>query len=219
MGIVIDALAGSGNTDLLQQRDRPRARFLRAERQVRCDRLDQLLADGVQRVKRGQRILEDGADLASADFPDLVVGQIVDTPSGEPDLAACDAPWRIDEPDDRRAGQRFARTLFADDTEHLSRRDLERHIAHGAKRAATSGELDSETVNREKRHGLPARLGSRAHLLRSPAWYRLTLRDDLAARDVLNVIDYRLEVWADVVFELTVQVVALARFRIELHRL
>ena len=40
-------------------------------RQVRLDRLDELLADGVERVERGQRVLEDRADLAAADLAHL----------------------------------------------------------------------------------------------------------------------------------------------------
>ena len=97
------------------------ARVRLAHRQVRADRLDQLAAHRVQRIERGQRILEDGADLAPADGAHRVVRKVVDAPAGEADLAFGDAAGRIDQADDRRAGQRLARAGFADDAEHLAR--------------------------------------------------------------------------------------------------
>ena len=60
------ALLGGGDAGFLEQADRAPARLGGAERQVRLDRLDQLPADRVERIERGQRVLEDGADLAAA---------------------------------------------------------------------------------------------------------------------------------------------------------
>jgi hypothetical protein len=62
------------------------------DRQVRLDRLDQLLADGVERVERGERVLEDRADRAAAHFPHLLVRQVVDAAAVEADLAAAIRP-------------------------------------------------------------------------------------------------------------------------------
>jgi hypothetical protein len=63
---------------------------------VSRDRLDQLLADRVQRIQRGQRVLEDRADLAAADLAHLLRGQRVDAQAGELDFARSDAPGRLE---------------------------------------------------------------------------------------------------------------------------
>ena len=47
------------------------ARLRGGQRQVGLDRLDELAADGVERVQRRQRVLEDRADLAAADLAHL----------------------------------------------------------------------------------------------------------------------------------------------------
>ena len=56
---------------------------------------------------------------------------------GEPDLAGGDAPRRIDEPDDRGAGQRLARAGLADHAQHLAGRD--RRTRRRARRRACRG--------------------------------------------------------------------------------
>ena len=86
--IVVDAARRRLDPHFLEQRDRLRARLRRRERQVRAHRLDQLAADRVERVERGQRILEHGADLAPANPAHRLVRQVVDPAAAEPDLAA-----------------------------------------------------------------------------------------------------------------------------------
>ena len=75
------------NAGVFQQTDgAPRA--LRAVHgQVRLDGFGQLPADGVQRIQRRQRILEDRADLAPADVAHLLGRQVVDALAFEQDLA------------------------------------------------------------------------------------------------------------------------------------
>ena len=151
-----------------------------AHRQVRADRLDQLAADRVQRIERGQRILEDGADLAPAHDAHRFVRQVVDAPAREADLAAGDAPRRVDQPDDRGAGQRLARARFADDAQHFAGRDRERDVVHGDERAAARRELDAQALDGEQRLA-PRRVTSP----------RLLGRRHLAAADRLDVVDDR----------------------------
>ncbi len=91
--------------------------------EVRGDRLDDLPSDRIQRVERSQRILEDRADLAAANATHRLGRQIVDAPAIEQNLSGADPAGRIDQPDDRRAGQRFARAGFADDAEDFARRE------------------------------------------------------------------------------------------------
>ena len=167
--VLVEALLGGGNAGLLEQPDRAPARLGGADRQVRLDRLDQLLADRVERVERGQRILEDGADRAAAHPAHLLVGQVVDAPAVEADLAAGDAPRRVEQADDRRAGQRLAGARFADDAQDLAGRDRERDVVERDQRAAARGELDPEMANVEQRVGHAALEPVRRACSRSPA--------------------------------------------------
>ena len=58
-------------------------------------------------------------------LPHLLGRQIVDALAVEQDLAAGDAAGRLEQADDRRAGDRFAGAGFADHAQHLARRDVE----------------------------------------------------------------------------------------------
>ena len=64
--VVVDASLRVGDADRIEQLDRPLARraLARPRRVVRADRLDDLLADRVDGVQRGHRVLEDHRDLA-----------------------------------------------------------------------------------------------------------------------------------------------------------
>ena len=162
--VLVEPLLGGGNAGFLEQPHRAPARLGGADRQVRLDRLDQLPADRVQRIERGQRVLEDGADRAAAHLAHLLVGQVVDAPAVEADLAAGDAPRRVEQADDRRAGQRLAGARLADDAEDLAGRDLERDVVERDQRPAARGELDPEMANVKQRvgHAASGRSGGRA---------------------------------------------------------
>jgi hypothetical protein len=85
--IVVDALLGRG-MPVSCSRSMARARLGCTHGQVRADGFGQLPADGVQRVQRGQRVLEDGADLAAPDVAHLLVcDQVVDALAFQQDLA------------------------------------------------------------------------------------------------------------------------------------
>ena len=87
-GIVVDALGRGRDAGVFQQADGAPARLVVVDRQVRLDGLGQLPADGVQRIERRQRVLEDRADLAAADMAHLLVRQVVDALAFQQDLAA-----------------------------------------------------------------------------------------------------------------------------------
>ena len=87
MRVVVDAPRGRGDADFVEQLDARAARAALPTGQVRADRLDELPADGVQRIERGQRILEHRADLAAANAAHRALRQVVDAPPGEPNLA------------------------------------------------------------------------------------------------------------------------------------
>ena len=150
--IVIEAARRGGNAHFVEQLDRARLRLAAPTAADACAIVStSWRADRVQRIERGQRILEDRADLAAADRAHRFVRQIVDAPAGEPDLAAGDASGRIDEADDRGAGHRLSGAGLADDAQHLARRDVERDVVHRAQRAVARRELDAKADDREQR--------------------------------------------------------------------
>ena len=158
--VLVEPLLGGGNAGFLEQPHGAPARLGGADRKVGLDRLDQLPADRVERIERGQRVLEDGADRAAAHPPHLLVGQVVDAPAVEADLAAGDAPGRVEQADDRRAGQRLARARLADDAQDLARRDRERDVVEREQGPAARGELDPEMADVKQRVGHAASGGS-----------------------------------------------------------
>ena len=133
--------------------------------QVRLDRLDDLVTDRVERVQRRERILEDRADAPAADPSHRLAGKVVDALALEADLAARDAPRALQQSDDGGAGDRLARTRFADDAQHLARRDLEAHVVHRDQRSAPSVELDAQMPDLQQRSGhfAPATLNRASH--------------------------------------------------------
>ena len=90
--VVVDAPLGSRNADLGEQRDRSLPGGLVGHRQVRLDRLDDLAAHRVERIQRGERILEDRADAPPADLAHRLGRKVVDARAFQEDLAARDAP-------------------------------------------------------------------------------------------------------------------------------
>ncbi len=145
--VVVDALLGGGNAGVLQQLDGTLARLVGVHRQVGLDGLDQLAADAVERVQRGQRILEDGADLAAADVAHLLVRQMVDALALQQDLAAGHAPGRLQQADDGRAGERLAGARLAHHAQDLARCNGEGNVVQRAQRAAPAGEFDDQVLD------------------------------------------------------------------------
>jgi hypothetical protein len=163
MRVLVDALLGRRDARVLQQTHGPLAGFLRAHGQVGLDGLGQLPADGVQRVQRGQRVLEDGADLAPADGTHLLVRQVVNALALQQDLTAGDAPGRLQQPNDGRPRERLARARLAHHAQHLARSDVKGDVVQRQQCAATGGELHPEVADFKQRggHGFSTGLGQK----------------------------------------------------------
>ena len=161
--ILIEALLGRRDAGLLQQPDRALASLGGADRQVRLDRLDQLLADRVQRIERRQRILEDRADVTTAHLAHLLVRQVVDPAPVESDFAAGDPAGRVEQADDGGAGERLACAGLADDAQNLAGRDLERDIVQRHERAEPGRKLDPQVADLEQRRGHAITRAGRQH--------------------------------------------------------
>ncbi len=122
--ILVDALARApGCRTVAASRRRARARRAAAMPLVQHDRLDDLLADGEDRVERGHRLLEDHRDLLAADAcASRAAPSVEQIASLEHDAAADDPARRLaSRPQDRQRGDALAAARFADDAERLAR--------------------------------------------------------------------------------------------------
>src|SRR5687768_16883636 len=116
---------------------------------MREDGFFELLPDGVERVERGERVLEDDADLAAADAAQLFVAEVVDAPALEAYFARGDAPGRLEEPDHREPGHRFAGAGLAHHAEHFAGRDGEGDRVDCRQDSPAGRELDGQILDLE----------------------------------------------------------------------
>ena len=156
--IGIDALRRARDADHRQQLDRARPRRAFRQRGMQADRLDELVADGVERRQRAHRLLEHQADLAAADRAHLraVRRQLhqVDRASvraAQHDLAADDAAGAFDDAQDGARGDALAAAGFADDAERAAGEQIERGAVHRAHHAFIGEEMRVQIAHREDR--------------------------------------------------------------------
>ena len=76
--VAVDARPRALDAGLLQQHDGALAGLRLRQARMRADRLDDLVADAVERVEAGQRVLEHHADARAAQLAHLLRRQIVD---------------------------------------------------------------------------------------------------------------------------------------------
>ncbi len=87
IGVGVEALLGLGEADLAQQLEHARLHGGLVEAVVQLHDLADLRADGVQRVERGHRLLEDDGDLLAADVAHHGLGRLEQVVLAEADLA------------------------------------------------------------------------------------------------------------------------------------
>src|SRR4051794_16480826 len=131
VGVAVDALFRRWNADFGEQVDSAAAGGVLGQVQMRSDRLDDLVTDPVERIERGEGILEDHADAFSPDTAHLLRRQIVDAQARQADLTARDAAGWIDQTDHREPGNGFSSAGFADHTQHLALGDVEGDAVDG----------------------------------------------------------------------------------------
>src|SRR6185369_4250375 len=126
--------------------------------EVREDRLLDLAADAVERVERSERVLEDHADAPAAHAAHRRRGQIVDAPALERYLAGGDSSGRLEQADDRKAGERLSGARFAHDAEDLPRGDRKAGAVDAHQRRAARRKFDPERpdVQDHRSRGLSA---------------------------------------------------------------
>ena len=104
------------------------------------ERLGDLIADGLGRVQRGQRVLEDHRDLVAPDVPQFFTLQADEFPAVQLDRTPDDGPAGRQQSHDRQARHGLAATGFPDDAERLPGVDSHVNVADGLHDGL--GELD-----------------------------------------------------------------------------
>ena len=170
-----DALFRGGNADLGEQVDGAFARGGFREAGMGADGLDDLVADFVERIEAGQRILKDHADPFAPDAADLLRRQMVDPRAQEMDLAARDAAGRIDQADHGKPGDRFAGAGFAHHPKHFALGDVEGDAVDRAQGVAAGDELHPQ-VTHGKDGGGHLSFGLSASRSQSPSRLMETIR-------------------------------------------
>ncbi len=152
MGILLHAQLGLVDADLRQKLHG--ALFCRVVRQIQMHQhgFHQLAFDGLQRVERGQRILEDHADAPASNLALLRGRERIDALAVQQHRAARQAAGRFEQADDGVADRRLARAGFTDHAQDLAFLKRERYAIHRHQRAAAAGEFDADVFDVQKGH-------------------------------------------------------------------
>jgi hypothetical protein len=136
---------------------------------VEPNRLDQLIADGVNRAERGHRFLRNQRDLAAANGPHLLAARVqsdqvdharrrrarpVTTPGlspSEQDLATDDPPGLLHDAQNGLDRDALAAAALTDDAQDLAGMDVEADAVHGLGRALVHHEDGFQVTDREDR--------------------------------------------------------------------
>ena len=132
MRVLPDALFRVGDAHLAQHFQHGLAQVRALQSAVDAHHLRKLVADGLHRVQRGHRFLEDHADAAAPHPAHLGLGQLQQVASVQPDGSLYARDPFLQEPHDRQRSDAFAGAGFADQRQRLARPDLEAHaLDHG----------------------------------------------------------------------------------------
>ena len=154
VGVMVEPLARSGNAGFLQQGHSTLARLMGADGQMGLDGLHQLLAHAVQGVERGQWVLKNRANVAPAQAAQALAVQVVDALAVKPNAATGDAPGRLEQTNDGRAGERLARPRLTHHAQHLTGGHAERHTVQSPQHTPAGGELDHQVFDLEQGRGV-----------------------------------------------------------------
>ena len=153
MRIGCETFIGAGDPDHAKGIARTRARLGVRDLGVRPHRLDHLRVDAQDRIERHHRVLEDHRDAVAAQGAHLALGEFREILALVQDRAADNASRWIDQADDGEAGDRLAGAGLADQSQHLSARDGERHVVHRLHHAGAREEMRAQVAHFEGRGG------------------------------------------------------------------
>ena len=142
------------NAHLVEQRYRVVPGFAPRHPAVGAHRLHHLVPDGVERMERGQRVLEDAGGSIPAHATKLLAGHGQRVAAAQTNRArGDDSRGRGHEPEHGQRRHRLAGAGLADDPETLARRHREADPADRPVDARTDLELGAQTLDFEERAG------------------------------------------------------------------
>ena len=161
-------LGGAGHADQPEHLHRAVQRGPPAGAAVQPDRLGDLVADGLRRVQRGQRVLEDHPDQVPADVLHLVLGQRGDVRAVDGDPPGGDVAAAGQQAHDRQRGHRLAAAGFADDAQALARLDGEADPGQGVHHRPAQPDLGVQVLDLQQGRHRRCSLTSNASRRASP---------------------------------------------------
>src|SRR4029077_17626538 len=152
VGIAREPFFRIGNADLAEQLDDAPARRHAGEIAVQQQDFADLLLDGVERIERGHRLLENDRDVVAADVADLALRQAEQLLPLEVDRAGRMARRRIGQQlHHGERGHRLARAGFTDQRHGLALLQLERDAIDREQLPLALTEGDGEIADGEER--------------------------------------------------------------------
>jgi hypothetical protein len=148
--VVVQPPARVGDADHVEHLRRALAALLLARAVVGAVGLHQLLAHGVVRMHRRQRVLEDHRDVVAAQRPQALVAHGEDVVAVEADLAAQRRVARAGQAHHREARDALPGARFAHDAQRPALLDAERHAVDGVHDPVLGRELDPQVVDLEQ---------------------------------------------------------------------
>lgn len=144
--ILRQAAFGGGDADLFQKLHGTGAGLGLADIAVQQQGFHKLVTDGVGRVERGHRLLEDHGDAVSAQVAHDPIAGLQEVDVVIADLVRRAFDRLAQKAHHRERGQRLARAAFADDRQRLAALHLEVDAAHRVQRAAAGGDVEREVL-------------------------------------------------------------------------
>ena len=145
--VVVDPRLRVGQVNAAQQRDRLAPCLGPGPRAVRADRLDDLPADRLHRIQRGDRILEDHRDAAVAQLAHAGLARLHQVLAFETDAAASEAHAGLgQDAHQRQRRQRLAAAGLADDRQRAARRQAKAHVVDQAHRHGAGAGFDDQVA-------------------------------------------------------------------------
>jgi hypothetical protein len=154
--ILVHSASGIGEPDLAQALPRDPLRLATGDRAVRPHGLDDLRADGGDRIERRAGLLKDERDLPPANAPPLLLARAAKLAAADPDRPSHAGIFRR-ETEEGAGRQSLAAPALADHRERLSRREVEGDAVDCRGKLPASGNLDDQIADREKRGRRQAR--------------------------------------------------------------
>ena len=164
--VLVDALLGLGNTHEIQKLGGALKRLLLGVATVQTKALAHLLADLVDRVEGGHRILEDHRDIVTANVLHLFLGHLKDGAAAIANVAALDLSRRHrDKTHDGHGGHGLTGTGLTDDTQGLATIERVRHTIDSANDAVLGMEIHLKVIDLEQMLALGNRLVLQVHIV------------------------------------------------------